>query len=137
MVTEVPFGNLHRFNLFEGLKLNTDKICLVYMKYAQDTQDVKYNVLIVDWSSLSTSRLDLALTTKSYTASVKNVRIVGKRIANMINFLLSQKLLYTTEHVHLIGHSMGAHIAGYTGYELQKIANSSIGRITGILKTCI
>lgn len=34
--------------------------------------------------------------------------------------------------VHFIGHSLGAHLAGYTGYHLQHDFGLTLGRITGL-----
>lgn len=36
------------------------------------------------------------------------------------------------DNVHMIGHSLGAHLCGYTGYYLKKDFNMTLGRITGL-----
>ncbi|XP_035213027.1 pancreatic lipase-related protein 2-like [Stegodyphus dumicola] len=75
------------------------------------------NVVIVDWSG--SNRIP-------YTIAVANSRVVGAQIAQFIKFLY--KTLGTSpESFHVIGHSLGAHIAGYAGERLHKL-----GRITGL-----
>ena len=61
--------------------------------------------------------------------SVQNIRVVGREVANMIKLLYKQAEL-DPSMVHLIGHSLGAHAAGYAGKYIR-----GIGRITGEL-TC-
>lgn len=83
----------------------------------------KANVLIVDWSSgaIPTFNLD-------YSQAVSNTRFVGNLLANLIDrlaYLSGQKDL---DRFHLIGHSLGAHLCGFTGYALR----GALGRITGI-----
>ena len=36
------------------------------------------------------------------------------------------------EDFHIIGHSLGAQIAGYAGERIQKLTNRKIGRISGL-----
>lgn len=49
-----------------------------------------------------------------YTIATANTRVVGAEIANMLKFL-EEVYEYKRSYYHLIGHSLGAHIAGYCG----------------------
>ncbi|KAL7299142.1 hypothetical protein TKK_0007742 [Trichogramma kaykai] len=77
-----------------------------------------YNVIIVDWAGGS-----LPL----YTQATANTRLVGLEIAHLVKHLQKNYGLDPGD-VHLIGHSLGAHTAGYAGEKL----NGKIGRITGL-----
>ncbi|XP_015514393.1 pancreatic triacylglycerol lipase-like isoform X2 [Neodiprion virginianus] len=77
-----------------------------------------YNVIIVDWAGGS-----LPL----YTQATANTRLVGLEIAHLVTHLQTNYGL-DLENVHLIGHSLGAHTAGYAG---EKLAGQ-ISRITGL-----
>ncbi|CAL1268600.1 unnamed protein product, partial [Larinioides sclopetarius] len=61
-----------------------------------------------------------------YQQSVADTRLIGVQLANVITFL-KEKLGVDLKKVHVIGHSLGAHTAGYAG-ELVR----GIGRITGL-----
>ncbi|XP_053151783.1 endothelial lipase isoform X2 [Hemicordylus capensis] len=76
------------------------------------------NVVVVDW---------LALAHQLYTDAVNNTRVVGKEVAKLLDWL-QEKELFQLQNVHLIGYSLGAHVAGYTG----NYAHGTIGRITGL-----
>nr|XP_018901056.1 PREDICTED: pancreatic triacylglycerol lipase-like isoform X2 [Bemisia tabaci] len=76
-----------------------------------------WNVIVVDWAGGS-----LPL----YTQATANTRLVGLEIANLIN-TLKEKMDLDPKDVHIIGHSLGAHTAGYAG---ERIAG--LGRITGL-----
>lgn len=72
-------------------------------------------VILVDYKNVSSC---------SYSRSVQEiVPSIGLYLAEVI----TQQSL-DTEKIEIIGHSLGAHIAGYTGASL----NGSIGRITGV-----
>lgn len=75
------------------------------------------NVIVVDWAGGS-----LPL----YTQATANTRLVGLELAYLIQKLQDNHGLHP-EDVHMIGHSLGAHTAGYAG---EVIPN--IGRITGL-----
>lgn len=61
-----------------------------------------------------------------YISAMKGVEIAGVALAEFVEWLVS--LGVSIDKVHLIGHSLGAHVAGVAG---SKILNGKIGRITG------
>lgn len=75
-----------------------------------------WNVITVDWAGGS-----LPL----YTQATANTRLVGLELAHFLNYLVRHFGL-DPGHVHMIGHSLGAHTAGYAGERVPGIA-----RITG------
>ncbi|XP_057318075.1 pancreatic triacylglycerol lipase-like [Microplitis mediator] len=77
-----------------------------------------YNIIIVDWAGGS-----LPL----YTQATANTRLVGLEIAHLVKHLHMNYGLEMGD-VHLIGHSLGAHTAGYAGEKLE----GEVGRITGL-----
>ncbi|CAG2163753.1 unnamed protein product [Oppiella nova] len=77
-----------------------------------------YNVFIVDWSGGANGQ---------YEQAIANTRVVGNLTARMINDLKSVSGLGLSK-VHLLGHSLGAHISGFAGQAL----NGLVGRITGL-----
>lgn len=76
-----------------------------------------FNVIIVDWSRGSGL---------PYTQSTANTRVVGAELALLIQDLVKVANL-TLSDTHIIGHSLGAHIAGYAGERVP-----GLGRITGL-----
>ncbi|OQV26056.1 Inactive pancreatic lipase-related protein 1 [Hypsibius exemplaris] len=75
-----------------------------------------FNVIRVDWS---------AGIEVNYFQAAANTRIVGAVVARLISTLHS-KFGQDLSTVHIIGHSLGAHVAGYAGERMK------IGRITGL-----
>ena len=60
-----------------------------------------------------------------YGQAVENTQVVGAVIHHLLRAMFARGL--SPEHVHLIGHSLGAHIAGYAGRDTSKL-----GRISGL-----
>lgn len=75
------------------------------------------NVFIVDWGHGSGW---------PYTQAAANTRVVAAEVAKMIEFLVKETTTDISKF-HLIGHSLGAHVAGYVGETL-----NGLGRITGL-----
>ncbi|XP_077310063.1 pancreatic lipase-related protein 2-like [Lithobates pipiens] len=75
------------------------------------------NCFCVDWSGGS-----FAL----YTQASNNIRVVGAEIAYFLRFLQTVHD-YQMHEVHLIGHSLGSHVAGEAGKRQR-----GIGRISGL-----
>ncbi|XP_071057677.1 pancreatic triacylglycerol lipase-like isoform X2 [Onthophagus taurus] len=75
------------------------------------------NVIIVDWAGGS-----LPL----YTQATANTRLVGLELGYFINYLVKNYGVNAAD-VHIIGHSLGAHTAGYAASMVK-----GLGRITGL-----
>ncbi|XP_037364429.1 endothelial lipase isoform X3 [Talpa occidentalis] len=76
------------------------------------------NVVVVDW---------LPLAHQLYTHAVNNTQVVGHSVARMLDWL-QEKGDFSLGNVHLIGYSLGAHVAGYAG----NFVKGTVGRITGL-----
>lgn len=77
-----------------------------------------FNVMVIDWSHGNGP---------DYNQAVTNTFIVGAEIAYLVNYLHSHYSLNLAD-VHIIGHSLGAQIAGHIGTRAH-----TIGRISGTL----
>lgn len=80
------------------------------------------NVIVVDWG-LGSSVLNL------YDIAAGNTRLVGVQLAELIN-ALNRTFGVALKKFHIIGHSLGAQIAGFAGEKLRQ-SGKVIGRITG------
>ncbi|XP_036592016.1 pancreatic triacylglycerol lipase-like [Trichosurus vulpecula] len=76
------------------------------------------NCICVDWKKGSRTL---------YVQATQNVQVVGAEIAYFVDYLKNE-LDYSPSNVHVIGHSLGSHIAGEAG----KRSNGLLGRITGL-----
>ncbi|KAK0167249.1 hypothetical protein PV327_004674 [Microctonus hyperodae] len=77
------------------------------------------NVILVDWST--TAQQD-------YFTAAKSISEIGKRIAEMIKWLVRKNRIDIAD-LHIIGFSLGAHVAGFTG---KALAPLKVRRITGL-----
>ncbi|XP_012258087.2 pancreatic triacylglycerol lipase-like [Athalia rosae] len=80
------------------------------------------NVLVVNW---------LAGAGPPYTQAVANTRIVGAMTARLAAQIVNVGG-FSAGKFHIIGHSLGAHTAGYVGYNLRVQYSITLGRITGL-----
>lgn len=101
----------------------------------------KCTVIVVDWQGGSSP---------PYTQAVANIRLVGAMAAHLLEMIAAHTGNLHLDHVHLIGHSLGAHLSGYIGYTLQRVSffattwkqrslcllfqdfNMTVGRISGL-----
>jgi hypothetical protein len=93
-----------------------------FKKYIIDMKDAflrveDTNVIVVDWSSGNRF---------PYTQATANTQVVGAEVARLVNSLIRRHNI-NAENVHIVGHSLGAHTAGYAGEKI-----SGLGRITGL-----
>lgn len=89
---------------------------VLFLSIAAYVEEMEVNVIVVDWRKLSLH---------SYPISRKNMWVVARKVAMMIEFLWQ---LVPKNSVHVIGHSLGAHVAGISG---EVVRGGRIHRITG------
>lgn len=75
-----------------------------------------HNILYIDWSPAGS---------KPFEISAANVDPIGGFIAD---FLIASKI--SLDKIHVIGHSLGSHVAGFIGKHVFKKSGKKIGRIT-------
>ncbi|KPM09717.1 lipase-like protein 3 [Sarcoptes scabiei] len=89
-----------------------------------------FNIINVDWengSKLPNYVQAAGLIVRSYSKFYEpNTRLVGKQIARLIRNI-NRFYHISPSNYHLIGFSLGAHVAGFTGQEIRNIS-----RITGL-----
>lgn len=82
-----------------------------------DNQNV--NVIGVDWSTISNDYF--------YPNAAGAAITVGKYLSSIIDSWVKQGTMKYND-IHFIGHSLGAHVSGFTGQYTRR----KLGRISGI-----
>ncbi|TMW42848.1 hypothetical protein DOY81_012071 [Sarcophaga bullata] len=68
-----------------------------------------YNMIVVDWGRARSV---------DYASSVLAIPGVGKKVAELVDFLVKEFHM-KLDTLEIIGHSLGAHVAGYTGKNIK------------------
>ncbi|XP_041976266.1 uncharacterized protein LOC121731029 [Aricia agestis] len=103
--------------IVHGFGSNCDNVWVYEMRSALMAVE-ECNVICVDWEG--------GASMPNYLRAAANTRLVGKQLALLLQGL-AQHIDLRFEDVHLIGFSLGAHVAGFAGSELRNIS-----RITGL-----
>lgn len=82
----------------------------------------KAGVVTVDWARAAPP---------PYAQAVANIRLVGAATGYLLH-VLAEFCDVNLRSVHLIGHSLGAHLMGYAGQYVKTIRDEQVGRITGL-----
>lgn len=129
---EVPFRNLsdaftwakQGFNntlptkvMIHGFGSDCSHIWIYEMRSALMAVE-EANVICVDWGN--------GASLPNYVKATANTRLVGKQLALLIKGLMEHTGM-SLRNMHLIGFSLGAHVAGFAGAEL-----GNLSRITGL-----
>ncbi|KAK9712526.1 Lipase [Popillia japonica] len=103
--------------IIHGYLSNINEQVFTLPKDAYLAQD-NYNIIGMDWS---------ALCEFEYFSARKGAQTAGKSLFYFLQFLARQDVSY--DDIHLIGHSLGAHVAAMGA---DALPDGRIGRITGL-----
>ncbi|KAK3698172.1 hypothetical protein QZH41_019265, partial [Actinostola sp. cb2023] len=131
----IPADNLKRHRIFNRLDTSL-KLTIIIHGFLQNgrvswvremrkelMQKERMNIMVVNWE-LGCDALS------GYHAAAGNTRLVGAQIAKLIG-KLHRRYNYDLSKIHVIGHSLGAHVAGFAGAKVTtKQAGKKLGRIT-------
>ena len=100
----------------------------------------KFNIFLVNWvSDQDVGTVDEKKIDLTYRRPYQNTRIVGRHLGMFIK-KLHDLFGVTYDSMHLIGHNMGAHVAGYAGKylrdNLEPKNQAKLGQITGECFSC-
>ena len=108
-------------------KLPTKFIVHGYLQHSQKKWILDMKDAFLSVENLNVITVDYYTKFIIYELAVINARIIGIDVANLIQQLVT-KTGVDLNDIHIIGHSLGAHVSGYAGERL----NGLIGRITGL-----
>ena len=85
------------------------------------------NLICVDWDKLATI--------ENYIGAAINSNDAGRFIGeNLVVNILIARLDQSPAKIHAIGHSLGAHLVGHIGRQVQAVGGVTIKRVTGNFK---
>ena len=93
-------------------------ITLKYLSYLAYVQRDSDNIVVLDWSHYAFD---------NYLTVSFRMKDIARYTARALEYLVDAGVDSTT--LHIVGHSLGAHIAGF----LDRYLNFTIPRVTGIL----
>ncbi|EDV23026.1 uncharacterized protein TRIADDRAFT_57869 [Trichoplax adhaerens] len=109
-------GNIDTKIIIHGFSSSSSEVWVHKMKDAFLTKGC-FNVILVDWRKGAESMgNDFFI----YFQPVANTRVVGDQIAELVKALPTSK-----SRIHLIGHSLGAHVSSFASVRLNKAARIS------------
>lgn len=88
-------------------------------------KNISLNTVAVDWVDLSTE------SSARYEFVVENTKVVGQVVAEFL-LNLAKLEVKNPKRLHLIGHGVGAHVAGVAGKIFYDEYSKKLGRITGL-----
>ena len=80
-----------------------------------------YNVFAIEWGDLETWA--------NYPQAAIRTRAVGEHSANLVKILSD---VGAFQNIHVVGHSLGAHVAGFLAKKVQAMGLGTLERVTGL-----
>lgn len=105
--------------LIHGYASWADYWCANIKNELMEYYNGQVNAVLVEWKDGAN---------QTYPQAVSNARLVARQIANIAENLVKDGIVDSSD-IRLVGHSVGAQLAGYVGKEFFKSTGKKIGRI--------
>ena len=110
------------------LRCNCESCVAAYLAGKDQTG---YNIIVVDWGALAIPNAPY-IAPIFYPIVVNNVATTGQRVGDFLVWLNKLNAV-DSNRVHIIGFSLGSHIAGKAGDVVKQATGQPVARITGEL----
>lgn len=91
------------------------------------------NILVFDWGDGAKADITSVLHQEGiYQHAVENVQTAGEILGDMITYLHNEGFLDIASGLHLVGHSLGAHVSGQAARQIYKNTQQLVWRISGL-----
>jgi hypothetical protein len=111
--------------------LNNEDVSLTLIFVSAYLSHTDNTVMVVDWGMLAKPMVSGLTIDVFYPVVVANVPRVGEEIGKMLLFMMENEIIQHPDQFHIIGFSLGAHVAGMAGAYVKSKTDRFIGRITG------
>ncbi|KAI4482805.1 hypothetical protein M0804_008658 [Polistes exclamans] len=135
--------NLTSYQPFKNAQISRPIIFLVHGFLSTPNDTILYNlasalikqddrlVISIDWKDGACTGGTSIIEYITYPKAVKNTRLVGKSIAEFTKILVN-KYKVSMSNIQAIGHSLGAHVVGFAGKNVQKLNLGKYSEIIGL-----
>lgn len=96
----------------------------IFREKYMDTNE--FNVISIDWHDAYSG-----LQTLNYPKVALGTSLIGEHLAKLVKALVTYVKVDLSK-IHLVGHSLGAHIMGFLGKQVQADGLGKVARITGL-----
>ena len=112
-----------------GFKSKVTTKNLAFVDAWMNRYNQKVNVILLNWPGLALSDLE---SPSIYTSAAKNAIDVGAYLGHCLAAISKEARAVEGSDIHLVGHSLGAHLVGKAGRVYNALTRRSIGRVTGL-----
>jgi len=102
--------------------------CDIFLDYNKLPEPI--NIISVDWQQLASYSVLSNFGAPCYNIITQFAPLVGKRVSEIMKFLILQDLT-AIKDIHVMGHSLGSHVAGFTCKHFDKYNMGKCSRVTG------
>nr|XP_027204822.1 pancreatic triacylglycerol lipase-like [Dermatophagoides pteronyssinus] len=131
LAERLPYSHTNEFLISKYFRPESDLKIIIhgYLESSDEYWVNEMSMALLNHDDLNVISVDWMLgASPPYSQAVANTRLVGAMIAHLIKIIQkSYPNQFPSNRIHIIGHSLGAHVAGYIGEII-----TNLGHITGL-----
>ncbi|KAH9421141.1 hypothetical protein DERP_010081 [Dermatophagoides pteronyssinus] len=129
LAERLPYSHTNEFLISKYFRPESDLKIIIHGYLESSDEYWEMSMALLNHDDLNVISVDWMLgASPPYSQAVANTRLVGAMIAHLIKIIQkSYPNQFPSNRIHIIGHSLGAHVAGYIGEII-----TNLGHITGL-----